>query len=71
MLEALHNIPYSTLALIALAIGLAPFYPEPHLIQKIRMLKAGTLKRPLDIFDLIMHATPFLLLIIKFGTENL
>jgi hypothetical protein len=26
------------------------------------MIKAGTLKRPLDVFDFLMHLAPFLLL---------
>jgi hypothetical protein len=29
------------------------------------MLAAGDLTRPLDIFDLILHATPFVVLILK------
>lgn len=29
------------------------------------MLAAGTLSLPIDIFDLIMHSTPLILLIIK------
>lgn len=39
--------------------------PEPHLVEKLRMLLAGTLVRPLDIFDLAMHATPLALLVLK------
>lgn len=42
---------------LALALGLAPFFPEPHLVEKSRMLLAGTLRRPLDIFDLVLHAS--------------
>jgi hypothetical protein len=50
---------------IALTLGLAPFVPEPHLFEKLRMLAAGTLSRPIDIFDLLLHATPWVLLCIK------
>ncbi len=50
---------------IALTLGLAPFVPEPHLVEKLRMLSQGTLTRPLDIFDLLLHAVPWVLLAIK------
>lgn len=53
---------YKILIPIALLLGFAPFYPEPHIVEKLRMLLAGTLKRPIDIFDLIWHAWPFALL---------
>ena len=43
------------LVIAALALGLAPFSPEPHLVEKLRMLVNGDLRRPLDIFDLLMH----------------
>jgi hypothetical protein len=34
-------------------------------VEKLRMLSQGTLVRPLDIFDLLMHATPLLVVLIK------
>ena len=46
-------------------LALAPFRPEPHLIEKLRMLSQGTLTRPVDIFDLLLHGTPLVLLLIK------
>ncbi len=52
-------------ALIALTLGLAPFLPEPHVWQKLNMLVSGELTRPVDIFDLLLHGTPWLLLSIK------
>jgi hypothetical protein len=61
----LDRIPLMALVIAALALGLAPFMPEPHLWQKLKMLADGTLARPIDIFDLIMHASPVLLLIAK------
>jgi hypothetical protein len=48
-------------------MGVAPITPEPHLIEKLRLLSLGELVRPLDIFDLFLHATPLVLLIIKLG----
>ena len=61
----LDKIPTSTLAVIAVLLGLAPFVPEPHLWEKLKMLVAGTLTRPIDIFDLFLHGGPLLLLGIK------
>jgi hypothetical protein len=58
----IDRIPLGTLIVGALLLGLAPFAPEPHLWQKLKMLAGGTLTRPLDIFDLVMHgALPVLL----------
>jgi hypothetical protein len=58
----LDSIPYGALAIFAVALGLAPFFPMPHLMEKLIMLKNGALVKPIDIFDLLMHATPILLL---------
>lgn len=52
-------------------MALAPFQPEPHLVEKIRMLKAGTLVRPIDIFDLFFHSAPAIILILKVMREYL
>lgn len=61
----LDKIPLVVLVLFAVFLGLSPFLPEPHLWQKLKMLVAGTLTRPLDIFDLLLHATPVILLALK------
>jgi hypothetical protein len=50
---------------VAVLLALAPFVPEPHLWEKLKMLAAGTLSRPIDIFDLFLHAAPLVLLIAK------
>jgi len=55
-------LEYRVLIPLALLLGFAPFTPEPHIFEKIKMLLAGTLNRPLDIFDLFWHAWPFALL---------
>ncbi|MGN7611279.1 hypothetical protein ACQZV8_04245 [Magnetococcales bacterium HHB-1] len=59
------GLDWGTLLVIAILLGLAPFHPEPHLVEKLRMLFHGKLVRPLDIFDLFMHATPILIVILK------
>lgn len=55
-------LDYKFLIPLVLLLGFAPFFPQPHLVEKVRMLLAGTLKRPLDIFDLLWHSWPFVLL---------
>ncbi|MDO8703618.1 MAG: hypothetical protein Q7J84_01590 [Sulfuricaulis sp.] len=61
----LDKIPLTALIVAALALGLAPFTPEPHLWQKFKMLAGGSLVRPIDFFDLFMHASLPVLLIVK------
>ena len=58
-------LEYKFLIPLVLLLGLAPFYQQPHIVEKIRMLIDGTLKRPIDIFDLFWHAWPFALLTYK------
>jgi hypothetical protein len=65
MFNWLDRIPLQMIALPAVLLALAPFVPEPHLWQKLKMLFAGTLHRPIDIFDLFMHGTPLIVLLIK------
>ena len=66
----LDEIPYPLLILFSILLGLAPFVPEPHLFEKIRMLFQGTLSRPVDIFDLLFHLFPALLLLLKFFDKD-
>ena len=67
MFKFIDSLPLPILVVMALFLGLAPFFPEPHLVEKIRMLVNGELSRPIDIFDLLLHATPWVLLFIKLG----
>jgi hypothetical protein len=61
----LDKIPLGVLLVIAIIMLLAPFRPMPHVLEKLIMLKNGTLTRPIDIFDLIFHLIPTVLLILK------
>ena len=61
-MQWLDKIPWVILIPVAVFLGLAPFAPEPHLVEKLRMLVQGTLQRPMDIFDLLYHSLPLLLL---------
>jgi hypothetical protein len=65
MLKWLDGIPLFVLVIGAVLLGGAPFVPESHLWQKLKMLADGTLSRPIDVFDLILHASIPLLLILK------
>ncbi|MEO5375407.1 MAG: RND transporter [Alphaproteobacteria bacterium] len=63
----LDRLPVGALLALTVLLGLAPFLPEPHLWEKLKMLAAGTLNRPIDIFDLCLHTAPLLLLAVKVG----
>lgn len=65
MIGLIDRIPLPVIAVLAIWLALAPFHPEPHLVEKLRMLFQGKLSEPVDIFDLFLHATPLVLLAIK------
>ena len=65
MLSFIDNTPLTMFVLFALTLGLAPFMPEPHLVEKTRMLFQGQLVRPIDIFDFLFHFAPWGLLAFK------
>ena len=65
MLTVLDKIPYSVLLILAAVMLMLPFYPMPHVLEKLIMLKNGDLKRPLDIFDLFYHCIPLLVIVLK------
>lgn len=62
--KMLSSLPVSILLICCLTLGLAPFNP-PHLWEKLHMLVKGQLLRPLDWFDLLLHGTPWILLLAK------
>jgi hypothetical protein len=65
ILEAIDKIPLAPLAIFAIFMMLAPFVPEPHLLEKLGMLANGELTRPIDIFDLFWHSFLLVLLVIR------
>jgi hypothetical protein len=65
----LDQIDWTLILLACATLGLAPFVPEPHIWEKLKMLVAGELVKPIDIFDFLMHGAPFLLLIAKILRE--
>jgi hypothetical protein len=66
----LDEIPLSFAIIAALLLVLAPFTPEPHLWEKLKMLAAGTLSRPIDILDLLLHGLPLVILALKVLRER-
>jgi len=68
--QFLQKIPYSSLIIAAILMGLAPFFPIPHTIEKFQMLLRGELTKLLDIFDLFFHLFPIILLGLKYITIN-
>ena len=65
MFSFLDTIGWLPLLVIAVFMGLAPFVPTPHALEKLVMLFNGELTRPVDIFDLLFHLAPASLLLIK------
>jgi len=65
MWNFLDNIQYPILIGIAAFMLFAPFNPKPHVLEKLIMLRNGTLTRPVDIFDLFFHLAPTVALALK------
>jgi hypothetical protein len=66
-MQFLDKLPWGLLIIACLTLGLAPFFP-PHIWEKLVMLKNGELKRPIDLFDLVYHGIPWILLTLKAAT---
>jgi hypothetical protein len=69
-MQFIDQFPYPILIVLTLFMLGAPFVPEPHLVEKMRMLSEGTLTRPLDIFDVFWHLLPAIILVIKFVRQR-
>ena len=66
----LDKAPLWVVVALAVWMAIAPIAPEPHLIEKFRMLGAGTLREPIDIFDVFWHLLPAILLVIKLKRKS-
>ena len=63
-------LPYIVLA--CLTLGLAPFRPEPHIWGKLRWVWGGAVgMQAMDWFDLFLHGTPWVLLLLVLGHRAL
>jgi len=63
-MDFISKMSWGMIILACLTLGLAPFSP-PHIWEKLQMLSKGQLVRPIDWFDLVLHGTPWVLLILK------
>ena len=61
----LAGLSWAVVALACATLGLAPFSPVPHVLEKLGMLARGQLVRPIDWFDLLLHGAPWVLLVAK------
>jgi hypothetical protein len=66
---------WKLILLLCLTLGLAPYFPEPHVLGKINWVLGGAKGMQLmDWFDLVLHGFPFILLIrfiiLKFLKKN-
>jgi len=56
-------------------LGLAPFFPEPHIWGKLKWILGGAAgMQPMDWFDTALHGVPWILLIrllIVTGLKNI
>jgi len=64
-MKPLDTISWPLVIGLCLTLGLAPYVPEPHIWQKLQMLLNKTLTKPEDVFDLVFHGVPWLLLLAK------
>ncbi|WP_425077526.1 hypothetical protein [Psychroserpens sp. S379A] len=66
---------FRVIIILCLTLGLAPFFPEPHLLGKIKWIAGGAIGMQLqDWFDVLLHGFPWVLLIriiiLKLTTKN-
>lgn len=66
-MQVLNTLSWPVVIVGCLTLGLAPFVPEPHIWEKLHMLLAGDLRKPIDIFDMLLHGAPWLILLAKLG----
>lgn len=64
-MKFIDSLPFWLVAAAAVFMAFAPFYPMPHLAEKVLMLLDGRLVKPLDIFDLFWHSLFPVLLLVK------
>jgi hypothetical protein len=55
---------WKLIIIACLTLGLAPFFPEPHIVGKLKWIAGGAVgMTPMDWFDVLLHGLPWLLLI--------
>jgi len=55
---------WKPVSLLCLTLGLAPFFPEPHIWGKLKWILGGATRMQFkDWFDVLLHGFPFVLLL--------
>ncbi|MDH5648129.1 MAG: RND transporter [Gammaproteobacteria bacterium] len=67
----IDKLPFLPTVIVTAFLSLAPLSPEPHVWEKIKMLVHGSLSRPIDIFDLFLHGSACLILIVKLARQSM
>ena len=65
LFKLIDKIPLLPLVVVAVFMALAPFSPEPHLVEKLRLLFNGELSKGIDIFDLFWHSLFLVILVLR------
>lgn len=61
---------FGFIAIACLTLGLAPYYPEPHIMGKIRWIMGGAKgMAAMDWFDFVFHGIPWALLLRYFSLK--
>ena len=53
----IEGLPWAWILVACATLGLAPFAP-PHVVEKLGVLARGELRRPIDVFNLVLHGAP-------------
>lgn len=62
MMTKFYN-DWRIIILFCLTLGLAPFFPEPHIVGKLKWIAGGAKgMTTTDYFDVLLHGFPFILL---------
>lgn len=55
---------WKAIGVLCLVLGLAPFFPEPHLWGKLKWIWGGAIDmQTMDWIDVLQHGFPFILLL--------
>lgn len=61
----IDRLPWWIVGFMVLTLGLAPYTPEPHILEKLKMLFEGDLRDGMDWFDLGLHGVPWVVALVK------
>jgi hypothetical protein len=70
MRRLLDSLPWPSLLLFAAVLAILPLQPEPHLVQKARWLIEARPFALIDIFDVVMHLSGIILVVLKLAFRN-